>query len=170
MGKVLWNWIEIILQFIIYKILRLKISEDVWRIFLQFVKFGIVGFSNTVIGYVIYVVTLKMLRIFAIWSDIDIYIAQFVMFFLSVLWSFYWNNKTVFQLQEGEHRNVFAALVKTYISYAFTSLILAELLLHLWVNTLGISEYIAPVINLLITVPLNFMIQKLWAFKQESED
>ena len=52
-----------------------------------------------------------------------------------------------------------------YVSYAFTSLFLSEVLLLLWVECLGINEYVAPVLNLLVTVPLNFFIQKYWAFK-----
>ena len=92
--------------------------------FLQFIKFGIVGVSNTVIGYLIYVVSLKILRSLDLFLDIDLYIAQFSMFVLSVAWSFYWNNKMVFKQKDGEQRNVLSALIKTYISYTFTSLII----------------------------------------------
>ena len=60
--------------------------------------------------------------------------------------------------------NILSALVKTYISYVFTSLILSEILLYLWCNLIGIDGYIAPIINLFITVPLNYFIQKYWAF------
>lgn len=132
---------------------------------IQFVKFGIVGLSNTIIGYLIYVVSLKCIRRVNLFQNTDIYIAQLIMFLLSVLWSFYWNNKAVFKAGEEEHRNVGLALLKTYAAYAFTSLFLSEVLLLLWVDVLGISEYVAPVINLIITVPLNFIIQKFWAFK-----
>ncbi|SFU85076.1 GtrA family protein [Butyrivibrio sp. M55] len=132
--------------------------------FLQFIKFGIVGGTNTVIGYLIYVVSLKTLRSLGLFPNIDLYIAQFIMFILSVAWSFYWNNKMVFKREDGEQRNILLALVKTYISYAFTSLILSEILLYLWCNLIGLDDYIAPIINLLITVPLNYFIQKYWAF------
>jgi putative flippase GtrA len=137
---------------------------------IQFIKFGIVGLSNTLIGYLIYAISLKTLRFFGLFPNADIFIAQLVMFILSVAWSFYWNNKMVFRLEDGEKRNVFLALIKTYVSYAFTSLFLAEVLLHLWVNILGVNEFIAPIINLLITVPLNFIIQKLWAFRKANEN
>ncbi len=136
---------------------------------IQFIKFGIVGLSNTLIGYLIYAISLKALRLLGWFPNTDIFIAQLVMFILSVAWSFYWNNKMVFRLEDGETRNILKALIKTYVSYAFTSLFLAEVLLHLWVNVLGINEFIAPIINLLITVPLNFLIQKLWAFRKENK-
>ena len=138
------------------------------KVIVQFIKFGLVGISNTAIGYAIYVVSLNLFRSIGIFQSIDYFIAQFLMFMLSVLWSFYWNNKVVFKEEKDEKRNILSALLKTYISYAFTSLFLSEVLLLLWVNGLGISEYIAPIINLLITVPLNFCIQKMWAFKKNS--
>ena len=134
----------------------------------QFVKFGIVGLSNTLLGYLIYVAALKVLRFLHLFPEADLFLAQLVMFLLSVLWSFYWNNKMVFRAEEGEKRNWLQALLKTYASYAFTNLFLSEVLLAFWVKVLGISEYAAPLINLLITVPLNFVLQKYWAFKSES--
>lgn len=161
----MWNIIENCCHFIVYRLLRIKLSDSTWNTLIQFVKFGIVGLSNTLIGYAIYVVALKILRFGQLFPKIDIYLAQFVMFVLSVLWSFYWNNKAVFKKKEGEERNIFHALMKTYASYAFTSLFLSEVLLLLWVRVFHISEYIAPIMNLLITVPLNFIIQKLWAFR-----
>ena len=135
---------------------------------IQFFKFGIVGISNTLIGYIIYVVTLRLLKAAALFPGSDIYIAQLVMFLLSVLWSFYWNNKIVFHTREGEKRNWLPVLLKTYLSYAFTSLFLSELLLMLWVRVFSISEYIAPLLSLLITVPLNFILQKYWAFNEKA--
>ena len=145
-------------------IIRHDISDATLDSIIQFIKFGIVGISNTVIGYLIYLASLYILRRFQLWSTIDIFIAQFIMFVLSVAWSFYWNNNMVFQANEGASRNVWAALMKTYVSYAFTSLFLAEVLLLLWVNICGISEFIAPLITLVITIPINFLLQKFWAF------
>lgn len=136
---------------------------------LQFIKFGIVGVSNTIIGYLIYAGSLYLMRLFNIWPTIDIYIAQFLMFMLSVAWSFFWNNKFVFKKSHDSKRSIAVALLKTYLSYAFTSLLLSELLLLLWVKCFGINDYIAPVLSLIITVPLNFIIQKFWVFKEKHE-
>ena len=63
----------------------------------QFIRFGLVGLSNTLIGYVIYLVSLKLFRAAGLFPGTDYYVAQGVMFVLSVLWSFYWNNKYVFK-------------------------------------------------------------------------
>ena len=93
-------------------------------------------------------------------------IAQVIAFVLSVLWSFYWNRKYVFNSEDGEAVSWYKALIKTYISYAFTGLFLNTVLSVLWVQILGISKMIAPIVNLLISVPLNFIMNKFWAFKK----
>ncbi len=136
---------------------------------MQFIKFGIVGLSNTIIGYIIYAVTLFVLQRFGAFPSHDVYIAQFVMFLLSVAWSFYWNDRFVFVNGPGEKNNIFLMLMKSYISYAFTGLFLSELLLAVWVEGLGINDYVAPIINLFVTVPLNFFLQKKWVFKEKNE-
>ena len=134
---------------------------------IQFIKFGIVGVSNTVLSYVINVLVLLMMRPMNVaW---DYFASNIISFLLSVLWSFYWNNRFVFVAKEGEHRNVWKALLKTYIAYGFTGIILNNLLSWVWVSVLGISKYIAPLINLIVSVPLNFVINKLWAFKTEQQ-
>lgn len=132
---------------------------------IQFIKFGIVGLSNTIISYVIYAGGLMLFKKFDILPEYNYLLAQIIAFLLSVLWSFYWNNKKVFVPEEGKERSLWKALLKTYISYSFTGLFLNSILLILWVDILGISEFVAPVFNLLISVPLNFIINKFWAFK-----
>lgn len=89
--------------------------------------------------------------------------------FLEKLWSFFWNNKIVFTVEEGQSRCLWKILMKTYVSYSFTGLFLNSILLILWVKYLGISEFVAPIINLLISVPVNFIINKFWAFRSDSE-
>ena len=95
----------------------------------------------------------------------DFFAGNIVGFVLSVLWSFYWNNRLVFTVKEGEHRSMWKALLKTYLSYGFTGIILSNVLSWVWITQLGISKFIAPVINLLFSVPINFVMNKLWAFK-----
>ncbi|MBQ9607801.1 MAG: GtrA family protein [Lachnospiraceae bacterium] len=142
---------------------HIKLSEGRETALIQFIKFGIVGVSNTFLSYAINVAVLLMLSPFRIsW---DYFVANIIAFILSVAWSFFWNNKYVFRSREGEKRNIWAALLKTYISYAVTGLVLANILSYLWVDVIGISKYIAPLLNLVISVPVNFLLNKLWAFK-----
>ena len=88
-------------------------------------------------------------------------------FVLSVLWSFYWNRKFVFRAEEGKQIPWLRALVKTYISYAFTGLFLNSVLSVLWVEVFGMSKIVAPILNLIISVPINFLMNKFWAFRSK---
>jgi len=164
MADKFFGWIESILKFLLQHVLKISISDERLQAFVEFVKFGVIGVSNTVISYVIYVFFLWVFQWIGIFERIDYLIAQFIGFVLSVLWSFYWNNKFVFKAEHKE-RNWFSALVKTYVSYAFTGLFLNSILSILWIEVLNWSKMIAPIINLLISVPLNFIMNKFWAFK-----
>lgn len=165
----IWNVINRIVKFfmgVILRIFRIKWNENQWNSFLQFVGFCIVGVSNTLLSYVINVLVLLSLSFAKVsW---DYFAANIVAFILSVLWSFYWNNRFVFAKKDGEKRSWWKALLKTYVCYSVSGLILANVLSWLWVDLLGVSKYVAPFINLIISVPLNFILNKLWAFKSDS--
>ena len=164
----MWNFIEKTAYIILkrsFSFVGKELRDEGFASLMQFVKFGIVGVSNTVISYVLYAISLLGFQKAGLFANVDYLLAQIIAFVLSVLWSFYWNNKMVFVPKEGEKRSVIGALIKTYISYSFTGLFLNSILLILWVQIFHISEFIAPIINLLISVPLNFMINKFWAFK-----
>jgi putative flippase GtrA len=120
----------------------------------QFIKFGIVGVLNTLIGLCIYYIF--------IYISVSLYIAGNTTGFIAgVLNSYYWNNKYVFTKSQEGH---FIPLMKTFAAYGGT-LILSTALLVIMVDRLQISEWVAPLINLSITVPLNFLLNKFWAFK-----
>lgn len=122
---------------------------------MQFIKFGLVGVSNTAISLGVY-------YLFVFFNKKLYLIGSVVGFILSVLNSFYWNNKYVFKT-EGQ-ANWLNRLLKTYISYGGTTL-LSTILLYLEVDVLHISEMIAPLVNMAITIPLNFLINKFWTYK-----
>lgn len=167
-GTKLWGVIEKIAHTVLgifFKLFGKSLSEETFAAFMQFVKFGIVGVSNTVISYVLYAISLLSFQKAGVFPKIDYLLAQIIAFILSVLWSFYWNNKMVFVLEKGKERSLWRALLKTYVSYSFTGLFLNSILLFLWVQIVGISEFVAPIINLLVSVPLNFIINKFWAFR-----
>ena len=133
----------------------------------QFVKFGLVGVTNTAVSYVVNILVLKLLQPYHLSWD---YVAgNVVAFVLSVLWSFYWNNKYVFRKGEGQKRNLGKALLKTYVAYGLTGIVLANVLSWVWINVFGISKYVAPLVNLVISIPLNFIINKFWAFRTQPE-
>ncbi len=147
---------------------RVKPKDGTVRTLVQFVKFGVVGLSNTAVNYAVNVGVLLLLRPYAL--NWDYVAANVVAFVLSVLWSFYWNNKYVFSIESGERRETWRALLRTYMAYGFTGIILNNVLSAIWINVLGISKYVAPLLNLTISIPVNFFINKLWAFKTRKDD
>lgn len=118
----------------------------------QFFKFGLVGVLNTLIGFGTYYCFL--------WIGCNYLIANLISWLISVFNAFYWNNKYVFV------NNVAwtTALLKTYLSYGF-SLVSGTLLLYVLVEYLGISDLIAPVCTLFLTIPMNFLLNKFWTFR-----
>lgn len=130
---------------------------------IQFIKFCLVGASNTLISYLCYLFALFAFKTANFFPTYDYLLAEAISFLLSVAWSYYWNNRFVFKLNE---HNWVATLMKTYISYSFTGLFLSSILLIVWVKYLHISEFIAPFVNLIVTIPLNFLINKFWTFKK----
>lgn len=165
MGKTIYGFIEKIYMFfveLLFKVIKKDLTDKKRQTFKEFLQFGLVGVSNTIISYLLYVVTLLLVSKSGV--KFDYIIANIVSWLLSVLWSFYWNNKFVFKKEEGEKRNIWAALFKTYVSYGFTGLILNNILSVLWVSVLHISKMLAPIINLVISIPINFFMNKLWAF------
>lgn len=167
--KIGWSYFEKIIRVVVSPILRLfhqNWDEIKWNAFMQFIKFSIVGISNSLVSYLINISILLLLKDAGL--RYDYMIANVTAFVLSVLWSFYWNNSFVFESKTKGKRKRFEALLKTYISYAFTGIILNNVLAVLWIEILKISKYISPLLNLPITVPINFLMQKLWVYKEKN--
>lgn len=132
-----------------------------WAVFWQFFKFGLVGVSNTAVSMGCYYLFL--------WINPNLYmVGSIVGTIVSIFNAFVWNDLFVFTGNPKDLKSVMKRLGKTYVSYGGTSL-LSTVLLWLEVNLLGISKAIAPVINLIITIPLNFLINKFWTFKKSKE-
>ncbi len=146
------------------KLLKI-LGEEKWKSCVQFVKFGLVGVSNTAVTYILYALIIFLLRNCG-WEQ-DFIFANMTSFTISVFWSFYWNNKYVFQEKEKGSRQKWKALGKCFLSYGFTGYILDNILSYIWIRQMGISRYLAPLLNLIFSVPVNFLLNKLWAFRDE---
>ena len=158
----LWVWLDKTMKFILVKGLKIKWFSDNWDSFIQFIKFGIVGVSNTLIHYVTYLVCL--------WLGCHYLAASVVGFFVSITNSYYWNNKYVFREEKGIHRTWWRTYLKTFMSYAATGLVLENVLLVVWVDLLHINKEVAPVVTLFITIPQNFLMNKFWAYRDRKID
>ena len=119
---------------------------------IQFIKFSLVGVSNTIVGFDVYYLLY--------YCGVHYLISNIASWLISVFNAFYWNNKYVFQAGSSWWKT----LVRTYISYG-ASLLVSTLLMYVLVDFIHVSPVIAPIICLLITIPLNFVLNKFWAFK-----
>lgn len=124
---------------------------------IQFIKFGLVGVSNTAISLLVYYIVL--------WVNPAWYLAGNVAgWIISVANAYFWNNKYVFTGGKTGWRTTLRKLGRTYLSYGATFL-LSTALLYLEVDVLHWSAVVSPIINLLVTIPLNFLLNKFWAFR-----
>jgi putative flippase GtrA len=115
-----------------------------------------VGFLNTAISLIVYYIFITIDKSYYItgWS---------VGFVSSVLNAYYWNSRYVFNKSK---KRGYRQILRTFVSYGVIAF-LGLILLYLLVDVLSISRYLAPLLILLITVPLNFTINKYWTFQQK---
>lgn len=129
---------------------------------LQFFKFGLVGVSNTVVSMACYYTVLLI--------NEDLYLlGSIIGTIVSIANAFFWNDKFVFKGNQNDLKNKLKRLGKTYISYGGSSL-LSNVLLWAEVSFFDINKNIAPIVNLLLTIPLNFIINKFWTFKGKTDE
>lgn len=151
----------------------------------QFIKFGIVGVSNTLISEVIYAIVVCLHGHYIV--------ANFLGFSISVLNAYYWGNRFVFKQKQGEEKRIWwKVLLKTYVAY-IGGFLLNIGLLFLWVEVVDLSQFMEPVVQLLnnfsvtyfdremlgelaaqmlslpIVVPVNYLMNKYWAYRQKKE-
>jgi putative flippase GtrA len=134
-------------------------KTDLYKLLWQFFKFGLVGVSNTAVSLGVYYLVL--------WMNPDLYMLGSVLgTILSIFNAFIWNDLFVFTGNPKDFKSVMKRLGKTYVSYGGTSA-LSTALLWVEVELLFVSELYAPIINLVITIPLNYLINKFWTFKSK---
>lgn len=126
---------------------------------IQFIKFGIIGAINTVLSYGITNGGYYLLHLHEQISNI-------LAFVITVFISFLLNGNFVFK-ENQEKRSFWKSLLKVYAAYSITGLFLMAILLFVEEQLLGIPHYIATLMNLVVTVPLNFLLNKFWAYKQK---
>lgn len=152
---------------------------------MQFIKFGLVGISNTLISEGIYVAVVCLRGHYVL--------ANFLGFVISVLNAYYWGNKYVFKEQEDKEKRVWwKTLLKTYVAYS-GGFLLELLCLFFFVDLLNISQYMNPLVELVhrigltgldaqvvgellakaltivVVVPVNYLVNKYWAYRQKDK-
>lgn len=125
----------------------------------QLIKFGLVGISNTMISTAI---TYGFLFV----NDDFLYIGYVVGFLISVLNAYFWNSRFVFDKKPEKE---IKAVLKVYVSYGLT-FILGFVFMYVFVDVAGQSKWLAQPASLCFTIPLNFLMNKYWAFKKTNKE
>lgn len=149
---------------------------------IQFIKFGLVGVSNTAISYGIemlcyyvlfkntkFIGILNLLALFGISTDgnnVKIVITTIIAFVVSVSNSYFWNNRYVFGSGKKSFSEHFKTYFKTFACYGITGLILSPII-KILLTKISVPFFIASLGALVITIPLNFVMNKFWAFKSK---
>jgi len=118
----------------------------------QFIKFGIVGVFNTCNSLIIYYILL--------FFKLHYLLANIIAYFTSTFISYFLNKKWVFNHKKENNR-----VLQYYIVY-ITSFFLNNLTLYFLVDILKLSDKIAPLFVLIVTVPYNYLLTKFWVFKE----
>ena len=146
---------------------------------IQFIKFGLVGVSNTAISYGIemlcyyvlfkntkFIGILKLLGISTDGNNVKIVITTIIAFVVSVSNSYFWNNRYVFGSGKKSFSEHFKTYLKTFACYGITGLILSPII-KILLTKISVPFFIASLGALVITIPLNFVMNKFWAFKSK---
>jgi len=157
---------------------------------IQFIKFGLVGVSNTLVNYVVYIIFFSI--------GVPYLIANAIGFIVSVLNAYFWGSRFVFKEDKTKEKRVWwKVLLKTYASYLL-GFFLNTFLLWVWVDVVKVGQYfgfvgdifnqilslfggmpktydtetlsgvVGPIINIFVVVPINFVINKFWAYRQKN--
>ncbi len=117
------------------------------QLLIQFIKFGFVGCLNTLFSLAIYYLLLHF-GISYMPATAAGYVGSAVLgYILSRVW--------VFQAKQVK---IASSALKYAIVYG-VSLLINMGCMYLWVDVLHLSEYIAPILTLCITVPFNFILE-----------
>ena len=135
-------------------------ERGLWEAMIQFIKFGLIGGLNTVIGWCITNGSFYLLHM-------DKQAGNIISNIITIFISFMLNSRFVFDHSNEDKKTVAKTLIKVYTSYAFTGLVVGGVLLWLQSDILGIPVYIATILNLIVTIPLNFLLNKFWVYRKK---
>lgn len=121
------------------------------QLMFEIIKFIIVGGINTLNYYVIYLILLK-------YANIEYIISHILAFVIAFIISFYLNCYFVYKVRPT---------LKKFFAFPLTQVVnmgLQTLLLYVLVDNFDLSPTIAPLLGLIVTIPITFVLSK-WILK-----
>ncbi len=121
-------------------------------------RFGAIGVLNTALSLgIFYAITW-------VWPQAYL-LANAVAWVLTVFLSYVLNRHFVFS---ADRQPFLRGVAKCYLSYC-AGLAISSLLLLLWVEGIGLSKTVAPLVNAVLMVPVNYLFARLFTFRCREE-
>jgi putative flippase GtrA len=119
----------------------------------QFVKFGIVGVSNTLLTFIVYTFLLKVLGVWYL-------AASAIGFTVGAVNGFMWNRRWTFSGHVGD--------ALTPLRWAIVQgcgLGLNVGLLYLWVEVVGVDKLVGQALSIVVVTTTTFLVNRAWTFR-----
>jgi len=150
-------------------------ATKAYKKFHQFFKFCIVGGTNFLISLIVYYFVMWVFGRFpegahssnlvtAFLFRFDYQIANVLAFIISVLNAYILNRVWVFRKEAIKAAK--GAVFRFFASYGFTFL-LSVFLAWAWVELFSVSKNYVPILNVLITTPINYLLSKYFSFRKK---
>lgn len=124
----------------------------------QFIKFSLVGVSNTLLDFSLYFILTRALLVHFL-------VANAIAFILAASWSYAANKAWTFR---DTSRDMTAQYTK-FILISLVGLALNEGILSLFVLLFGVPDLLAKALAVVIVVGWNFSANRAWTFTQRRE-
>lgn len=124
---------------------------------ISIVKFSIVGVSNTVLNFVIFILLNSL--------GINYMAASITAYSLSIVNSYFWNSRLVFKCKNENKKSV----VIKFIVLNLIGLSINTLLMGVLVGVLQIKKIVAMFVVTLLVMCINYVLNKIWVFKKETK-
>lgn len=124
-----------------------------------FSRFILIGASNTLLAYIIFIVAYHFTSPYSL--TYAPFISQGLSYALAMLWSYHWNRKWSFKVQ-NKHRYQFVFFVLSQIFFMITS----STSIHLLIQDIELSPTFSWVLTMGFVTILNYLALKMLVFKE----
>lgn len=119
---------------------------------LRFIKFSLVGASNTLITIVAYWIFINLFKMNFLLSNTVAYV-------LGIVNSYFWNTRWVFKDSNANNT------VIKFIIVNIVALAASNLCIFILVKNMNINMYISQVVAIGFSMVINFILNKTWTFE-----
>ena len=139
----------------IFGLFKIKLQKNTEQLFIQIIKFVIVGGIATIIDWIVFVIACNYL-------NINHLIANILSYAIATIYNYNASVKYVFNTNNSKNKNSFLI----FMIFSLMGLGLSEIILYVTINILNINKLIAKIISILIVMTFNFITRKLFLEKK----